>query len=141
MSDWLYPLSSTSGRTLGHGTRDAGPQSLARIVNSTGKEHWWTLATNFRKVAVGDRVWCYYGIDDDDLGVVALGIVEDTWESADRREHEMRITWDKPASSRLRGHPVPATQVRQYIRVPRSAVQNLTPHPTLVARLEKAAGI
>ena len=47
------------------------------MMKKPSKDNWWYLATNFRNVAIGDFIWCYYGVADGDLGVVGVAKVED----------------------------------------------------------------
>ena len=74
-ADWLYPLSSRSGywfiREDGSETEDTGPDSFIQSIYREAEDSW-TLATNYRRVDKGDRVWPYYGIWDGDLGIVGL---------------------------------------------------------------------
>jgi hypothetical protein len=145
MSDWLYPLSSVSGRWFKDATGlkypDTSFQSFSKMMKKPSKDNWWYLATNFRNVTIGDFIWCYYGVADGDLGVVGVAIVEDIVHDEDKGTHDVLLDWQVSATRKLMVNPVPATTVRKSIPNPRSAVQGLDKFPALVRTLKKAAGI
>jgi len=145
MSDWLYPLSATSGREFhdatGHRYTNTGFTSFTKMMAKPAKDDWWYLATNYRNVKPGDRIWCYYGAADGDLGVVGLALVHDVMHDESAGTHDIHLDWQVTATRRLMKGPVAATDVRKFIARPRAAVQALDPHPTLVRQLLKAAGI
>jgi hypothetical protein len=108
------------------------------MANPQPDAHWY-LTTNFLQVAQGDRVWCYYGTADGDRGLVGLGTITDVYNGGDH--HEITIAWDLRRTRRLLSNPLTASRVREFIHRPRSAVQNLTRHPSLCAELHALAGI
>ena len=63
MSDWLYPLSRTSGRILvdeeENNLGDTSFGSFKKMMRSSVSDDWWYLSTNFRNVSNGDRVWIF----------------------------------------------------------------------------------
>ena len=148
MSDWLYPLSSQKDAQgypryhfelrSGQTTPDTSARSLRLIVNDGPGQGPWVVHLNrvSGKVQPRDRVWFYYGLADADLGIVALGTVTDLDEV-----DGVSFRWQKTATRRLLNTPVPAAVVRQYVHRPRAALWPLDPHPTLVRKLLKAAGI
>lgn len=145
MSDWLYPLSSVSGRWFEDATGfqypDTSFESFSKMMKKPSKDNWWYLATNFRKVAIGDFIWCYYGVADGDLGVVGVARVEDIVHDEDLGTHDVLLAWQVSSTRKLMASPVPAATVRKYIERPRSAVQGLDKHQSLVHLLTKASGI
>ena len=145
MSDWLYPLSSVSGRWFKDATGfkypDTSFDSFSKMMKKPSKDNWWYLATNFRNVAIADFIWCYYGVADGDLGVVGVAKVEDIVHDEDEGAHDILLNWQVSATRMLMANPVPATTIRKYINRPRSAVQGLDIHRPLIRILKKAAGI
>jgi len=144
MSDWLYPLSASSGRYFiddaGHEYLDTSFASFSAMMRKPSRDDWWYLATNFRKVRPGDRVWCYYGAADGDIGVVGVANVLEVDHDEQTREHSAHLAWAVNATRRLMKAPVGATEVRKHLAHPRAAVQALNPYPALVRKLVKAAG-
>jgi len=145
MSDWLYPLSSVSGRWFEDATGfqypDTSFDSFSKMMKKPSKDDWWYLATNFRNVAIGDCIWCYYGVADGNLGVVGVAKVDDIVHDEGKGTHDINLDWQVSATRKLMVNPVPATTVRKSIPNPRSAVQGLDKFPALVRTLKKAAGI
>lgn len=145
MSDWLYPLSATSGRwfedATGYRYPDTSFSSFKTMMLRPGTDDWWYLATNFRKVQIGDRIWCYYGSADGNLGVVGVAITRALAHDEAAGTHDVHLDWKITATRRLLKAPVSAVEVRKYIPRPRAAVQALDPHPKLVRQLLKASGI
>jgi len=145
MSDWLYPLSSVSGRWFEDATGfkypDTSFDSFSKMMKKPGKDDWWYLATNFRNVAIGDFIWCYYGGADGDLGVVGVAKVEDIEHDEDKGTHDILLNWQVSATRKLMASPVAANIVRKYINRPRSAVQGLDKYQSLVRILKKTSGI
>ncbi len=145
MSDWLYPLSSVSGRWFEDATGfqypDTSFDSFSKMMKQPSKDNWWYLATNFRNVAIGDFIWCYYGVADGNLGVVGVAKVDDIVHDEGKGTHDILLDWQVSATRKLMTIPVPAATVRKYIQRPRSAVQGLDKHQALVNLLTKASGI
>jgi hypothetical protein len=145
MSDWLYPLSSVSGRWFEDATGfkypDTSFDSFSKMMKKPSRDNWWYLATNFRKVAVGDFIWCYYGVADGDLGVVSMARVEDITHDENKGTHDVLLDWQVASTRKLMASPVPAAIVRKHINRPRSAVQGLDIHQPLIRILKKAAGV
>ena len=145
MSDWLYPLSSVSGRWFEDATGfqypDTSFNSFSKMMKKPGKDNWWYLATNFRNVAIGDFIWCYYGVADGNLGVVGVAKVDDIVHDEGKGTHNILLDWQVSATRKLMVNPVPATTVRKYIPNPRAAVQGLDKFPALVRTLKNAAGL
>jgi hypothetical protein len=139
---WLYPLSSTSDFWFvlpdGTETQDTSPANFEKSVLREGSDDCWTVASNYRRIGPGDRVWVYYGRADGDLGVVGLATVRDVTDPEDGRA-DIELRWDKAATRRLLIDPVPASEVRRYLR-PRAAVANMAPHTALVNELLERAG-
>jgi hypothetical protein len=142
LQHWLYPLSSTSGFWFvlpdGTTTPDTSPANFEKSVLQKDTDDFWTVASNYRRIRAGDRVWVYYGQVDGDLGVVGLATVRDVTEPEDGRA-DIELRWDKPGTRRLLVDPVPASEIRRYLR-PRAAVANLTPHTALLKELLERAG-
>lgn len=145
MSDWLYPLSSVSGRWFKDATgfkyADTSFDSFSKMMKKPSKDNWWYLSTNFRKVAIGDFIWCYYGVADGDLGVVGVAKVEDIVHDEVLGTHDVLLAWQVSAKRKLMASPVPAATARNFTSRPRSAVQSLDKFPALVQILKKASGI
>jgi hypothetical protein len=145
MNNWLYPLSSVSGRWFEDATGfkypDTSFDSFSKMMKKPSKDNWWYLATNFRNVAIGDFIWCYYGVADGDLGVVGVAKVEDVVHDEGRGIHDILLDWQVSATRKLMTRPVPAVTIRKFINRPRSAVQGLDKFPALLQILKKASGI
>jgi hypothetical protein len=145
MNDWLYPLSSVSGRwfedATGYKYPDTSFDSFSKMMKKPKKDNRWYLATNFRNVAIGDFIWCYYGVADGDLGVVGLAKVKDIAHDEDKGTHDVLLDWQVSSTRKLMTSPVPATTIRKFISRPRSAVQGLDKFPVLVQILQKASGV
>ena len=145
MNNWLYPLSSVSGRWFEDATGfkypDTSFDSFSKMMKKPRKDNWWYLATNFRNVAIGDFIWCYYGVADGDLGVVGVAKVKDVVHDEDKGTHDVLLDWQISATRKLMSSPLPATTIRKFIRRPHSAVQGLDKHEPLIRALKKAAGI
>ena len=140
MNDWLYPLSGTSNRYF-DGYDDTSFETFKVMMRSPSTDDWWYLATNFRNVCEDDRIWCYYGKSDGDMGIVGLATIDEIHHDEKKRIHEIHLKWNKIATRKLIAQPVPATVVRGFIQRPRAAVTSLNPHPALVRRLVSAAGL
>jgi hypothetical protein len=144
MNDWLYPLSGTSGRWFrdsnGKETDDTSFDVFKDMMRSPSTADWWYLSTNFRKVKIDDRIWCYYGQADGDAGIVGLATIQEIRHDDKEGTHYIHLKWDRRATRRLLANPVPATVVRGYILRPRRAVTGLNDHPKLVRLLVRAAG-
>jgi hypothetical protein len=145
MNNWLYPLSSVSGRWFEDATGfkypDTSFDSFSKMMKKPSKDNWWYLATNFRNVAIGDFIWCYYGVADGDLGVVGVAKIEDIVHDEDEGTHDILLDWQVSATRNLMLSPTPAATVRKFISRPRSAVQGLDNFPALLQILKKASGI
>ena len=145
MNDWLYPLSRTSGCTFtdaaGKRYRDTSFDSFRQMMGSGSSDDWWYLATNFRRVEIGDRVWCYYGVADGDRGIVGLATIYDVSNDEKAATHDIHLKWTRRATEALLVTPVPADVIRRYVPRPRAPVWNLSHHPKLVRLLSQAAGI
>ena len=145
MSDWLYPLSRTSGRILvdeeENNLGDTSFGSFKKMMRSSVSDDWWYLSTNFRNVSNGDRVWIYHGTADRDVGITGLATIRGIRKLAENRWPDIHLRWNRRATSRLIANPVPAKEVRKFIPRPRAPVWNLDRHPALVDRLRKASGI
>jgi hypothetical protein len=143
-ADWLYPLSSRSGywfiREDGSETEDTGPDSFIQSIYREAEDSW-TLATNYRRVDKGDRVWPYYGIWDGDLGIVGLANVLRV-EDPPTKDGLFRVIlkWDVAVTHKLFADPFPAAKVRRFVR-PIKAVHALTPHSGLIRQLHQHAGL
>ena len=140
MGNWLYPLSGTSGRYFvdrtGTELPDTSFASFQAMMRRPAPDEHFYLATNFKQVQVGDRVWMYYGVADGDLGVVGLGVVK-ALEPYPDGTPGIRFTWDKGRTRALMKAPLPAAEVRRYLPRPRAAVQQLDRFPDLVKKLEE----
>lgn len=140
MTDWLYPLSSTSGYWFqlpdGSRTKDTSPANFEATVLRGSPDKTWTVARNYKQMKAGDRVCIYYGTSDGDLGIVGLATVTSVDPPADGRA-DAHLRWDKRRTRNLLTNPLPAREVRRFILRPRAAVENLSNHPQLVRRLER----
>ena len=145
ISDWLYPLSrrskywfiDSSGKKLS----DTSFDSFKQMMQKPCTDNWWVCSTNFRQVSEGDRVWCYYGTADGDLGIVALATIHEIHHDEKKKHHEINLRWNRRATGRLMATPVPATVVRKFVLRPRASVWGLESHRKLVTQLEKASGL
>ena len=149
VSNWLYPLSRTSGCIFvdaeGIELSDTSFGSFKTMMQSSVSDDWWYLSTNFRNVRIDDRVWIYYGTADRDIGITGLATIRDFRDfrelDNDIRWPDIYLRWNRRATNRLIANPVPAKEIRKSIPKPRRPVWNLDRHPELVDRLRKASGI
>mgnify|MGYP004141103793 CR=1 FL=1 len=150
VSNWLYPLSRTSGCIFvdaeGIELSDTSFGSFKTMMQSSVSDDWWYLSTNFRNVRIDDRVWIYYGTADRDIGITGLATIRDFRDfrelDNDIRWPDIYLRWNRRATNRLIANPVPAKEVRKFIPWPAAAVWWATyPHLKLVDRLVKASGI
>ncbi|MFZ4434766.1 MAG: hypothetical protein ACOYOQ_16365, partial [Microthrixaceae bacterium] len=73
-SDWLYPISSSAGTWWEDDERDVQAAINLRnfrdlVLPGLLGESRWFITRNFRRVAVGDRVWIYLS---GGIGVIGL---------------------------------------------------------------------
>ncbi len=145
VSDWLYPLSRRSAfdflDSSGKPLSDTSFDSFEKMMQKPSTDNWWVCSTNFRQVSEGDRVWCYYGTADGDLGIVALATIHEIHHDEKKKHHEINLRWNRRATDRLMATPVPATVVRKFVLRPRASVWGLDSHQKLVTQLEKASGL
>ena len=145
MNNWLYPLSRKSGNCFvdqnGKIISDTSFESFKAIMRSPAPDDHWYLSTNYRQVQRKDRIWCYYGRQDKDQGIVGLATVVGVVHNERKGTHDVVLKWDKNRTARLLRNPVPASRVRQFILRPRAPVWNLDRHPRLVSELLSHAGI
>jgi predicted RNA-binding protein with PUA-like domain len=111
------------------------------MMRSPSTDDWWFLSTNFRKVEIGDRIWCYYGQADGDAGIVGLATIPEIRHDDKEGTHDVHLKWNRSATRRLIAHPVPAHVVRRFVQRPRASVTALNPHRSLLRRLIAAAGL
>ncbi len=94
MTDWVYPVNEDSPHW-------ALPSSVADYFRTTRRDNWY-LATGYRQVAVGDRIWAYASQPYQRIlgvGVVTYGpdpVLEDG-----HVLHCVDIQWDLPTNRRL----------------------------------------
>jgi hypothetical protein len=142
ITNWLYPLSRTADRVFvdsdGNETEDTSYESFVAMMSHIPTDDRWYLATNYRNVGAGDRIWCYYGRADGDRGVVAVARVRDVVHDELRGTHDVLLEWEKTATRRLLRNPVPAARVREFIQRPRAPVWGLDRHPRLAQRTHPA---
>ncbi len=140
--NWLYPLVRHSGFYFQDGAKNRLPdtefESFKQMMRQPSDVEWFRLATNFRQVKVGDRVWMYYGRADGDRGVVGVGVIIGV-EPYENGTHAIQFKWKRVATKHLMKNPVWAGTVRHYLPFPRAAVQDLDRFPELVKELEVAA--
>ena len=145
VSDWLYPLSRRSDfyflDSSGKPLPDTSFDSFEKMMQKPSTDNWWVCSTNFRQVSEGDRVWCYYGTADGDLGIVALATIHEIHHGEEKADHQINLRWNRRATGRLMATPVPATVVRKFVLRPRASVWGLDSHQKLVTQLEKASGL
>ncbi len=140
-SDWLYPISETAG-TYWEDRKRRVRVGISRenfrdiIVPGFLSDDWWFISTNFRRVAVGDRIWIYLS---GGTGVIGLADLDGIRER--RQRWEVKLDFKKAASRRLCETPYPGAKVNQYVPHPRGTVTGLNDHLRLVRALERAAGI
>ncbi|MFO6453470.1 MULTISPECIES: HNH endonuclease [unclassified Aeromicrobium] len=92
MADWVYPVNESSEAW------DGSPfgEYFGKIDTDT-----WTLASGYRQIAVGDRLWVYgsspYG------RVIAVGLIVRPWAEviAGVVQHRVDIEWDRETSRQL----------------------------------------
>ena len=139
-SDWLYPLSSTSGYVFslprGRETPDTGPASFQQMINNFGYDDEWYVSKNWKNIAEGDRVWAYYGTSDGDLGVVGLAYVNIVSTPEKPRGKAMvELEWDMKITDGLLKVPFPALSVRKYIPRAQGGVWRI--EPRFASQLDK----
>lgn len=142
-SDWLYPLSSTSGywfkRSSGKRTADTGPSSFEQMILEGAVDDDWGAYRNWKKLRKNDRVWVYYGQADGDIGVVGLGHVASVEKPLKPKDRAIvKIVWDTSKTKQLLKHPFPARFVRKYIPRPLAAMWEIG--PALARRLADHTG-
>jgi hypothetical protein len=140
-SDWLYPISSTAGTWWEDDERDVQAAINLRnfrdlVLPGLLGESRWFITRNFRRVAVGDRVWIYLS---GGIGVIGLARLAGL-EFFDGR-WQIHLDFAKAASRRLCLNPYQGAKVNRYVPYPRGTVTGLNDHPRLVRALERAAGI
>ena len=139
MSDWLYPISSSSGYVfvlLDGLSLEKTPENFELAVWDK-QEADWPVSTAYRQIEPGDRIWVYYGTADEDRGVVGLAIVLSVGEPQDRVAR-VKMRWDWERTRHLLSDPFPALEVRKYVR-PIKAVHRI--NGDLGSRLVKHAGL
>ncbi len=145
ISDWLYPLSGKSKYgfidSSGKKLSDTSFDSFKKMMQKPCTDNWWVCSTNFRQVSEGDRVWCYYGTADGDLGIVALATIHEIHHGEEKADHQINLRWNRRATGRLMATPVPATVVRKFIPWPAASVMGLDSHQKLVTQLKQASGL
>lgn len=126
-SDWLYPLSSTSGywfvRRNGRRTTDTGPASFEQMIAEGAIDDEWGAYRNWKHLQKGDRVWVYYGKADRDIGIVGLGYVKSVSKpNRPRGRATVKISWDISKTKQLLKRPFPAKKIRKHIPRPQTAM-------------------
>lgn len=144
MSDWLYPLSKAADRRFVYPgakrNEDTSVESFRRMMKSPVTDDWWYLSTAYRKVSIDDRIWCYYGRADGDIGIVGTATIIGLRPNR-AGKMDIHLKWDKTATKKLLANPVPAAAVRKFIQRPRAAVTGMDNFPALVRKLRLAAGV
>jgi len=142
-SDWLYPLSSSSGYTFllqsGKSSTDTGPASFEQMIIEGAVDDDWVAYKNWKNLEKKDRVWVYYGHSDGDIGVVGLGQVKSV-KKPSKQGHRaiVKIIWDAAKTKKLLKHPFPAKSVRKHIPKPQGALWRI--EPALARQLANHSG-
>lgn len=144
--NWLYPLSKASGKVFvdadGNELSDTSFESFRKMMTGNAPtDDRWYLATAYRQVEPGDRMWCYYGTADGDQGIVGVAEITAVEHHEEAGTHDLVLCWDHDRTRRLLIEPVPAARVREFIRNPRSPVWNLDRHPELLDEIKRHAGL
>jgi len=116
--DFLYPLSSSSGYILdaAGGDFDCSAEGFRRFREALGPRRCeWRIATNFRNVSEGDRVWVYFAAPDGFIG--AVGTVCDTPHlNREWKSKAIWIEWDDELTRKLQESPIPYSSFQQRIQ-------------------------
>ncbi len=142
-NDWLYPLSSKTEHWFeckGERTHDTSPSSFERMIHVGGADDEWMISKNFRNVAIGDRIWPYYGTGDKDFGIAGLATISKVFER-DSGDWRLRLHWDLKTTKHLLKSPYPAKKVRTHIpwplysvvRMPDALAKDLVGHVGAIA--------
>jgi hypothetical protein len=151
MNNYLYPLSSASGYAWvdpnGNAAPDTGYGYFVASISNRNADTEMFLRTSFRKVAVGDRLWLYYGKADLDVGIVGVAMVTrltdaatSTYPDCSADYHGVTIDVDYEATINLIRHPIRAEYLRTFWSRPRS-ICPMDAYPPLVRACEKRAGL
>lgn len=139
--DWLYPLSSNTDYTfeLSDGrTMNTGPTSFEQMINSGVVDDRWGAFKNWRRASVGDRIWVYYGTADGDIGIVGTATIRRIEPPENPGERAtLHLAFDVPRTRRLLRNPLPATEIREFIKHPLAALWAIPEQ--LAARLHRHA--
>lgn len=93
MSEWVCPVNEKSEHW--------GGPPLLEYLRSTDSDTWY-IATGFRQLAVGDRIWVY--ATSPVRRIVGVGLVAsgpDAVVDDGDIEYRVRITWDRQKNQRL----------------------------------------
>lgn len=113
VQDFIYPLSATS-RFVFDGHDAVNPQNFWPSAVK-GQTDEWRIATAFRLVEPGDRVWAYFGGKVRfiaGVGAVSAPVAwNDQW-----GEYTIHITWDAELTAALRDSPIPYEDYGQHVQ-------------------------
>lgn len=93
VSEWVYPVNEASEHWTG--------PPLLDYLRTTDSDDWY-LATGFRQMVVGDRIWVY--ATSPHRRIVGVGLVAsgpDALIVDGAIEHRVLITWDRQKNQRL----------------------------------------
>lgn len=93
VSDWVYPVNDASDQW------DGPP--LLDYLRTTESDDWY-IATGFRQMAPGDRIWVY--ATSPHRRIVGVGLVSsgpNAYVYDDAVEYRVLITWDRQKNQRL----------------------------------------
>jgi hypothetical protein len=140
MNNWLYPISERAGRRfVDFRTNRSVPVSYENfrdyVISGRVKDRIWYLATGFRAMEQGDRVWIYLG--DRDIGVIGVATAMSIDLPSSRTKAAVHLRWDIEESLRLIAHPVAASIVRNYVHYPRRPALRLDNHRALLRQFSQ----
>jgi hypothetical protein len=126
MSAWIYPISKKSRHSfeLAPGSEDdVSVENYKKLIESGKfpKYQWWYITRNYDEVELGNEVYIYAGVADQDLGIIGYATVEDK-RGHNRNTWELFLNFDLDKCRMLLKEPIPAPTVRHWIPYPRNAV-------------------
>jgi len=126
---WLYPISEGSDYVFSaHGRKwPTSPAGFAEMIRHGGADDRWTIHSNRRRVAPGDKV-VVYASKKPTRGPLIVGIGTLTSASewyAPWNRFTIRIRWDRQQCLDLAVSPIDATHLMQHLPMTKGAVMGL----------------
>ena len=113
--NYRYPLNADAGYVFDNG-EPVSVDGFYDYIVSKGKTDWF-IASNFRKVEAGDRIWAYFG--GKDRLVCGVGYVwTQVQPSLEGGRHRIVIEWDQNLTAALRKNPIRYEDFRQWVAGP-----------------------